>query len=394
MQNDNTPNDKVSFRQESVDYFFTGGGKPFEVQSPPNFTTYTISALAFLMFSILSLHFIELPTNVKAKGEILAGKSYYQIAVPNAGLNLVDIFVSEGDMVKRGQPLMRLKESDENNHEANIEDINTQIVSLKTLLLELDKNHAKAQENIKLQVEDKDRIITQTDKTLTSEYKTLDRYTESVKSGLVAMQYEENQKRVVNTLKTTLIREEAKLNIIAMTMANAEDNYTREKKTNEANLHRLIIKQKQRVSGNILVSPCDCLVDNVLAEINTPVELGRSVLTLSKAIEQSEAILYIPASEYRSIKSGLNIQLNIESYPSAKFGKTKATITSVSPSPVPGDMLNNSLGLGDTSYFVIKAVVMDSPEGVVIATGMTINSDIAIGENTLLSLIVPTEHAH
>jgi len=388
-------NEKATFRKEAVENFFTSGNKPFEVQSPPSFTTYTLTALAFLSFAIAALNLIHLPVHIKATGEVLAGKDYHQITVPDPGMNAVNIMVSEGENITRGQALIKLMDRDQNKTDNDIADITIQIDTLQSHFSEMDASFASNIANIERQQVHQNRIIKQAQKNLLVEKDILTRYTQSAQTGSIAMRDVEAQKRIVNGMESTLIREQAALYAINMQQNNISDAYHHEKEGNTEKLQRHLTKLDYLQKGITLISPCDCTVDNILTDTNTPVSAGQSVLTLSTSRDTSEVILYIPANQYRTLQEGMLIRLNVEAYPSATHGATTATIKSVSSLPVPSKMLNNtSHNLSQGAYFVVKASIQQSPSEVKLTTGMTINSDIVIDEKSLFSTFFNFGHAH
>lgn len=379
---------KLSFRQESIDNVFSNDTKPFEISSPPKLTTYTISVIAFLVFFVAALYYIKLPVHVKAMGEIFAGKDYHQITISDDNMNVHEILAYEGDSVTQGQILMKLKNRDESRTKNDIKDLNIQIESLEYKQVISNKNYQQSLNITETLLAQQIRIIELTTKSFKIESVILSRFIDNQKAGLIPAREKDAHKRLVSNIENSLIREQVALTNIQMNILNLTELYTNNKDDNEKQLKRLRVSKQSLENGLQVLSPCECTVDNILTKKNTPVSPGQSLLTLSTARDSSEVVLYVPANQYRELKRNSVILLNVEAYPSQKFGATKAKIQSVSSLPIPGSMLKKkSQFLTTDGYFIVKAVVSESPANVKLITGMTINSDIVIDEKSLFSTV-------
>lgn len=388
MNDNDLQDEKVTFRQDSIDNVFSQGRKPFFVKSPSNLSKYTLTFLCFLLFIFISLYFIKLPVHINAIGEVLAGKDYYQIVINEDNQLVTSIGVLEGEQVAKGQELLKLESRDKALTRTAILDLNIQIQDLNAQLTKLTTHHRDSLHNISQQRSDQNNVVAQLESELVSEKKILSRYEENVANGLIAATLEDTQKRIVSQTEGYLIKEKKVFTVLDLNQLEVEDNYKRAKGTNLAKIARLNLQKKQIRDGRQVFSPCDCSVDNLFVENGITIIPGQSILTLSQSRDTSSLLLYVPASQYRKIDEGSSIRVNALSYPSNKYGALKATIVSVSASPIPGGMIGKKgQGLQDITYFIVKATIDNVPKNVTLVTGMAVDSDIVIDEISLFDLM-------
>ncbi|GLR70371.1 HlyD family secretion protein [Agaribacter marinus] len=388
MSNPESPDEQVSFRQESVDNVFSQGRKPFFVQSPPTLTAYTFAFLVLLAFVFTSLYFIKLPIHILAVGEVIAGKDYHQIVINEDDQIVANIHVTEGDEVREGQSLLHLESRNKVSLETELRDISLQIQAIEQQLSESRRYYLNTVQNIDLQLVEQDSVINQIENALVNEKKVLKRYKQNVAQGLTAATLEDDQKRIVAQIEGNLIKEKSHITSLELRMLNVEENFKQQQSTGNTQIERLTLSKERLTNGLQVLSPCNCIVDNLFTEKGLPIISGQSVLTLSQARDTSSLILYVPAKQYREIKIGNHIQVKVAAYPSNKYGALNATVTSVSNSPVPGNMINKKgQGLGDTTYFVVKAEIDNVPRDVTLVTGMAVDSDIVVDRTSLFDLM-------
>ena len=380
--------EQVSFRQESVDNVFSQGGKPFFVQSPPNLSKYTFVLFSFLIFVFASIYFIKLPVYINAIGEVIAGKDYHQIVVNDDDKVVSNIMVSEGDALFEGQVLLQLDTRDEISKQAKLADIQLQIQALEAHISEVEKFYLQNIQNIALTRDGQLSIVNQLEKQFDSEKITLAKYQKNVANGLTSALLVDTQKRIVSNVESHLIKEKSVFTSLELQQLNIQNNYKLQKDSDQTQIARLEHERKRLNSGLQIMSPCDCMVDNIFIENGIPVTAGQSILTLSQARAKSLLMLYVPANEYREIEKGSQIQVNVASYPSNQYGALKATVVKVSASPVPGNMIGKKgQGLQNTTYFIVKAMIDLVPSNVTLVTGMSVDSDIVIDKISLFDLM-------
>lgn len=381
-------NEQVTFRQESVDNVFSQGQKLFFVQSPPRISTYSLTFLVFVCLLVASLFIIKLPDHVVAVGEIIAGKDYHQIVISDEEKIVKTILVEVSDKVKEGQTLFELENRDKFNRQNQMDDILAQISRIQQQENDSQTYYQQSLDKISAQRHQQLNIVNQLKGALLAEKKIYKRYQQSVNNGLIAATLVDNQQRIIADLEGQLIKEIAVFTNIDIQKLNTEESFKKQNLDNISRIERLQFQSSQLSSALRVLSPCDCVVDNLFIEQGLPVVSGQSIATLSRQRDSSSLVLYIPANEYRQIDVGSKIQVNVAAYPTNKYGALKATINSVSSSPVPGRMINKQgLGLQDATYFVVKAVVDEVPDNISLVTGMAINSDIVVDASSLFDLL-------
>ena len=381
--------DKVTFRQDSIDNVFSQGRKPFFVEAPAGLTVYTLTFLCFIAFIFSSLYFINLPVHLKAVGEVLAGKDYHQIIINEDNKVVSNIAIEAGVQVLEGQLLLQLDTADKISMRSEMADIDLQTLALEKQLQALKEHHSKTLGNINQQRQEQAIIVGQLSNTLVSETNILTRYTKNVANGLTSATLKDAQKRIVDLTQSSLTKEKSVFTTLNLATLNAKNLYNRETDSASAQIVRLDLKKDRILEGTQVLSPCNCVVDNVMASNGVPIIPGQSVVTLSHTRQSSSLLLFVPASHYRKIDTGSQIQVNVASYPSNKYGALRATVQSVSASPVPGNMLGKQgQGLQNVTYFIIRAVIDKVPSDVTLVTGMAVDSDIVVDNISLLNLML------
>lgn len=393
MTNKNQTDDEITYREDVIKSVFSQGEKPFNVQSPPNLTIYTMTFVAFLGALVAFLFIIKMPVHVQAVGEIMAGKDYHQIIISEEDKIVNDVLVNESEPVEDGRLLFTLVDRDQSSQQRRIENLNEQIESLKTQITSADEFQRKRIEQVEKQRKEQLDVIKQLEQTRFNEKEILQRYEKSVLDGLVAATLVDQQQRIVTALDAQLIRQASVFTKLEVDALNIKETFRQLENKNNEEIKRLSFESIELKSNQKILSPCDCVVDNIFITNGLPIVAGQSIATLSTHILNSTIVLYIPANEYREIQLGNKIQVNASAYPSNKYGSLKATVQEISASPVPGRLVNKQgLGLDDITYFVVKAVIDDIPPNISLITGMTVNSDIRVDSISLFRLLFDINH--
>ena len=388
MSNDNPQEEQLNFRQDVVDTVFSQSSKPFYVQSPSKLTVYTFIFVALLLLALGFLFITKLPNHINAIGEVLAGKEYYQVVINDDKKMVAEAYIHEGESVKQGDVLLRITNRDSVSTQRDILDLNIQIEELNKRLSKSTAYYQQRVGNITQQRKEQETLIAQLSEKLKTEQAVLARYIQSVANGLVSATLKDTQTRVVAEIESSLLKEKTVFTSLDLHLLEIEDEYKREQHAALVSSERLLLEREQLTSGMNIQSPCDCVVDNMLIEAGQNIVPGQSILTLSQSRDTSSLVLYVPAKQYRDIPEGDKIQVKLASYPASKYGVLTATITNVSASPVPGNMISKKgQGLDDSSYFIVKAIIESVPNEVTLVTGMAINSDIVVDHISLFDLL-------
>jgi biotin carboxyl carrier protein len=341
-----------------------------------------------MLFIFASLYFIKLPIHIKAIGEVLAGKDYHQLIINEDNKVVSNIATTAGDSVVKGQVLLQLDAADEVAVQGELSDINIQTQALNTQLTSLEEHYNSTLENIVQQRQEQKIVVDQLFAQLVSEKNILARYSKNVANGLVAATLKDTQIRIVAATRSSLSREKSLFTKLDLATLDASEHYNREKDRVTSSIARLALQAEQLTKGHQVISPCDCTVDNMLVENGIPIIPGQSIMTLSQARESSSLVLFVPASQYRQIDKGSQIQVKVASYPSNKYGALIATVQNVSASPVPGNMISKKgQRLNNATYFIVNALIEKVPSDVTLVTGMAIDSDIVVDKTSLFTLM-------
>lgn len=380
--------DQVSFRQESVDNVFSTTGKPFIVLSPPRLVSYSLVFLSLMIFVFASTIFIKLPVKINATGEIIAGKDYHQIIINDDDKVVQEISVEPGEKVDKNQVLLQLATRDKRFLQSTINEKELLIARQQSLLATSQAHIDQRFENLETIKTQQTKLVQQLTIDLNDENKVLERYKASVSKGLISAITVDQQKRVVAQLRSQLLKENTVLTSINSTKIDLNTEYQRQTKQYLSDIKQLTLEIQRLQSGLQVLSPCDCIVDNILVESGLPIVAGQSVLTLSNQRSNTSLLLYIPASQYREMRANSILRVNVSSYPSSKYGALEAKVVSVSPSPVPGNMLNKKgQGLQNITYFVVTAIISNIPPNISLTTGMSVDSDVVVDNVSLFDLL-------
>lgn len=385
---DNAPQDNASFRKEALDNAYNDKKKPFFISTPLNSGLYVLFSIAFLVFIAVASYLIKFPVHILAQGEVLNGKEYIQISVPDDTKAVSHILVAPGQHVQKGDVLSVLEMKNATNVADNLKALQISKRLIQTSIDDLDASHKIAAKQYELLKSHNLAKLEQAKREALLEKQILARYSASVENGLVAVKAEEEQKRITLAVDDKILAVKENLLNLEITATQANTLYEKETMELKSQLESLELQIMSLSQGTLVTSPCDCEVDNILVSPGDPVRRTQSLFTLSSFSDDQSVIIYVPSSTFRTIQTGMTLQLAMSAYPSTKYGYLKARVTKVSSSPVPVDMISDGGvdGLRGT-VFVVHAQINNIPEQVEVVTGMAIRSNIVIGERSLIDMM-------
>ena len=310
-------------------------------------------------------------------GKIIPTGEVTPIKMPSTGI-VKEILVEEGDKVVKNQILLKLDtRSNLQRDETLKEEINfkeNQLFSLNEEFKEFIKNTRKGFISLNNNIDLQNSI--------------LEKYENLLKSGAVPeLQYLDRKSNLIslNTEKDNLIKDF------------------------ESNKSKYI--QKLEVLNSELVDLKGRLAENKLLLINKIVKspiagtifdlkpknidyAAQATETILKIVPYSdlEARLEVPSSDIGFVKKGMNVDINIDSYPSSDFGVLKANITSIGSDALKPDSSENR----EFFSFPVNASLSDQflevkkGRKLKLKVGMTLSANINLRKVSYLQLLLTT----
>ncbi|HNY11318.1 MAG TPA: NHLP bacteriocin system secretion protein [Candidatus Wallbacteria bacterium] len=255
---------------------------------------------------------------------------------------LVDIRVREGDIIREGDVVARIDQSDTLN----------QIVDLREKIKALDLQKEKtlsytSQSNIK-NIEYIDNEAKKLKETIKSSEENLKLLNEKlanqktlVEKGLLTKDAALNTKQQINSIEESIASAGNQLKGLDVKRVDAQKSQNDElfnvdsqiKDLND-NMNSLLKKYED---SSKIVSPYAGKVVQIATSIGKMVNPGESIVTLEltgKNIKDIEAIIYVPIGEGKLVKTGMDIRISPTIVKKEEYGFIMGKVTEVSEYPV------------------------------------------------------------
>ena len=260
---------------------------------------------------------------------------------------LVDIRVREGDLIKEGDVVARIDQLDTLKQ---IVDLREKIAELssqrdKTLLYSSDSNK-KNIEYIENEAKKLNDTIKNSRENLALLNEKLENQKKLVEKGLITKDTALATKQQINGIEESIAAAYNELKGLDVKKVDTEKSRNDEIYTITAQLKDLTdnmnsLLKKYDDSAKI-VSPYAGKVVQVLASIGKAVKAGEPVATLEltgKNIKDIEAVVYVPISEGKLVRVGMDIRISPTIVKKEEYGFILGKVTEVSEYPVTSDRM-------------------------------------------------------
>ncbi|HFW3090771.1 TPA: HlyD family secretion protein, partial [Salmonella enterica subsp. enterica serovar Reading] len=379
------------------------------IASPLSYNIIGVYSLILFITIVLFLFFGHYTESEKAQGNVLPDKGLINVNSNETGF-INEIFVSNGEYIKRGMPLFSVsKEKNTEKYGGIHHHINNQLNKQRELLtkeIEDKKRYLIEQKRIKLdyiaalkkdQEEIKEQISITRQQSLKIKSTLSDMFSLRDKgyvSGLEIQNQEnlvlENEKQL-KSLQRQLIDNSMRLN----EQKDAINRITHEYSTEENKINNEIYETEKSIvlnkndELNIYLAKEDGFVSSLLFEKGQSVRPGDTIMSLipdgSKFIIQ----LYISGNAIGFIKPGNDVTLRFRAYPYQKFGVQHGKVEEISMNIISAKQLTDITGNPSSSPYYRITVAPDNQfiyayghKNPLIA-GMMVDADIMIDKRNI-----------
>lgn len=354
------------FREEVLDHSFNNGYGPIRVAQPISSRVMVACASFFALALISFAIFGQVDKRSVVNGITQPSRGSLAIVAPNGGV-LVKQFVSEGTIVRAGDPLFEISTARQNTSGELTSLIGLQLRARKDSI-ETERRNRREQDSEKAaDLDDRLRNLDLQEAEITSEIdlakrrralgqKTVDQYTslQAVRFASPA-QLQEKQEQLLDldSRVSALVRSHMQLQASRMGLETERKELLRRSQIDmlqldraEASLRQESVENEGRRSS-IIVAPAHGTLAGVTYKPGQGILNGQVLATVvSRAIDDSsndlEIHLYVPSRTVGFIAAGQTVLLRYQAYPYQKFGLQRGTVVQVGETPfAPGELPSN-----------------------------------------------------
>lgn len=375
----------MSFREEAQREQFDHNKKTFISILPVGSKWALVFFASVISLLAISLFTIKIPIRVNGSGIITSGNEAISIKSSKPNHSIEKIYVSQGDIVKKGQPLFSIAPSNRTFATEQISLLNKQLLlnrDLKNIsqnkLNENDEIHnqlIRAQENIT------SNINRHAEKLKKFEEEALNNY----KKGLSSKKEWELKYSNLASANTEL--EHSQISKVEITRQHQEKKISYLEDIYRLDIqHIQILQQISEHSESVQTSPCDCTISQIFVQEGSTTDNSKVVMILSLKSELQKADVFINSDSYIPIPLGNEVVIKTNAYPSLKFGTIKGIVEKTYPVTVSGVEHPH---LFDTKehYFQISVKITDIPPLVNLQNGMRFEAQVILRHQTIAQFI-------
>lgn len=323
---------------------------------------------------------------------------------------ITQVFVSEGDYVEKGSPLLTINYGVQQAHGFSVE---TQLK--QELLKQRDRLKASFARTVQIQADYHAQLVSQR-LVAKADVASLEKINElSLKqwelansrfnalkvlfhSGHVSeADFNSDQLNALNSQQAwrqtsrDLKRGKAEVSrlthaISALPEEQANDRAAQENQLSELNQQLLTLEREHQ---QVLYASENGLISGLQARLGHVVDQSRPLLSLLPANATIEARLLVPVRAAGFITEGQQLDIRYDAFPYQKFGLQEGNIVSISKTILlPGEWANAPLTVNEPAYLVTANVkddaIMAYGEPIPLKAGMTFSADVGLSQRTLI----------
>lgn len=384
-----TTNDTAGtlFRHEALKAYQQGGALSAPLRIVPLTSVIllcTLAAALAVALAVACLGRVELTS--RGRG-VLRSREGVQPLIFETGGVVSDVLVREGDVVRAGQPLLRLDST-----------------RLRTALLEAEQElHAvlhrtqRDDEEAKKTYARDTELLTRraglTRKRIRSQSASLEdlvlqreRYDNLAREGLVASQVSRERGQLLSQEQRSYLVLNDELARIEQALAGLEQGYRAGVHEREQQVHQATTR---RNSARILLEQTelhasrDGRVESVLISTGEVIQPGTAVARLVPLTRSHSVVAFVPERDRAFVATGMEVRLELDQLPVGEFGSAAARIVRVSSEIASQAEIERALGAAAPLgvHFGVELLLSDDPKSVRLTQ--------RVGSGTLVTVRMP-----
>ncbi|NPV91242.1 MAG: NHLP bacteriocin system secretion protein [Firmicutes bacterium] len=288
-------------------------------------------------------YFGSIPVKVDTSGILISSGGTVTVYSSTAG-TVSDIRVKNGNNLKKGDIIAIIGE---NTLSDEIEDLNELIAVLSSLepgthwgSITLPSGLEEIQ-TLGLQVQSQIEVVATAEQNMIAAQKKYEPYQDLYEAGAVSQAELDNQRNIYNSSRDDYEQRALELNQLTAKFQSLKQ--TDLKKYREA----LEKKQESLLNDYLIISPEDGKVMNVAVQQGSVVAAGTRIATVAKmgsGVKALEAIIYVPVSDGKKIKEGMEVKIYPSTITKEEYGHMKGTVSEVPQYPVTSETVMSTLG--------------------------------------------------
>jgi HlyD family secretion protein len=283
--------------------------------------------------------FGRVPTRAQAEGIFVSSGGRVVDAVSGASGRLASIDVSVGDLVKRGQVIAGVNQSEiEQGYRDAMEVRRERTTEHETLKAKTSAELALKTENFSKLEEAFVQIIKATDQRITYLTSDLTNLEGLLAKGYTTRRYVEDRRRELTDAQQ---RKEDTQNEILKLKEQKSDLQTQRQRDIEQSQYRLneAGRQVDKLAGELgrntkVVSPIDGRVLEIKVSPGSVLNVGTPVIVVETEGATLDAVLYVAADRGKSVKPGMEVRLEPSTVKREEFGTMVGTVDAISDFPI------------------------------------------------------------
>lgn len=330
--------------------------------------------LSFSSFLIIWITSAKTDEIITVKGKLEPIGEVKEINLPSGGV-ISQIFVKNGDSVKKGDVLIKL------NQEVSDANFNSYKTQLQEKIYQLNLKNLEKDNLSKLSLKDNEFLKSQ----INYEKGLFEKFNFLYKNGAVSEVQVLSQSNKLKELENKLLKSD---------IQSRQNQIIIDQEISE--LQSLISKLKASVRESKFVSDFKSLKAPVDGTIFNLKPLNEGFVTKASEIilkivppAKIEADIEIPSSKIGLLKEGMEVDINIDSFPASSFGVIKGKLKNIASDALPPDPNIGRLEYIYPASVMLKNQFLKLNDGsqLKLQVGMSLKANIKLREVTYLQLL-------
>lgn len=285
----------------------------------------------------------SIPTKVNTSGVLISSGGTVGVYAPIGG-TVTDIRIQNGDTLAQGDIIAILGE---NTLAEEISDLKERLAVLENLtpesgwgFLALPSQLAELK-TLGLQIQSQVETVTAAEKQCAYLEKKLEPSEMLYAEGAISRQELEDERHALSQAQ-----DEYDQQVLALNQLTVRFNSLKQTDLQEYR-ELLVEKQDSLLHDYVITSPVDGRVMSVSVQKGSVIAAGSSVAGIAKTgsgVQELEAIIYVPVSEGKKIREGMDAKIYPSTVTREEYGYMKGTVSEVPQYPVSAAAMQSTLG--------------------------------------------------
>ena len=383
------------------------------VLSQPRATTMIVVALGVLMIGFLAFAFLgEYSRTETARGILITDPPSAKISVARQGV-VSEIFVRDGDIVRKGDPLVRIDTDIQTGEGARIAAGGVAAIELETDLqrkqsIDIRNSYRSAGYQLDAQVADLDSQVRTYENQVAMQRGVVDSNRELLakaervaERGFVSgVEIERRRQQVIQSeqqlanLEQQLVTTRSSLQRALLQKSSLQADMSRELNLLETSVSRLE-RERDQMAGSkefVIASPISGKVTAMQLAQGQTATPGISAMTIVPLGKQVEAQVFAPSRAIGLVDKGQEVNLLVDAFPYQRYGNIDGKVEMVSATMIDPRQIDAPFKVEEPVFRIRVLLNEEGAElagrGIVLQPGMTLQASIVLERRTFLEWLL------